>query len=146
VILALAAQGAPAWQQRALRVTLPAVRAFMLRAMAIDARTVAESRTVVAQHFDRIAARLRDGRPYLLGDRFSAADLTFAALGALMVVPPEHPVRLPTERFPETAHALWREMRTHPACALILRLYATHRAPLTTADTTRDRVAGSLPR
>ena len=45
--------------------------------------------------FDAIAARLADGRPYLTGDRFTAADLTFACLAAAVVLPPEYGVALP---------------------------------------------------
>ena len=32
--------------------------------------------------FDSVGERLADGRPYLMGDRFTAADLTFASLSA----------------------------------------------------------------
>src|SRR5206468_2427347 len=77
--------------------------------------------------FDRVAARLADGRRYLVADRFSAADLTFAALGAPMVLPPAHPFPLPGEQFPKAARVRCREMRRHPAGAFILRLYAEDR-------------------
>src|SRR5262245_27667078 len=40
--------------------------------------------------FDEVSALLA-GRRYLVVDRFSAADLTFAALGGPMVMPREHP-------------------------------------------------------
>ena len=32
---------------------------------------------------------LADGRPYICGRRFTAADVTFAALGGPMVAPPQ---------------------------------------------------------
>jgi glutathione S-transferase len=146
LIFALATGRAPAWEYRTLRATFPLVKAFMLRAMAIDERSVAAARAKMVQWFDRIAARLRDGRPYLLGDRFSAADMTFAALAAPMVVPPEHPIAFPIDRFPQEAHDLWREMRAHPAGAFVGRLYAEHRRAVMPADTSRDRAAGSPPR
>ena len=40
-----------------------------------------------------MAEMLADGRPFLLGDRFTAADLTFAALAAPVVLPPRYGVR-----------------------------------------------------
>ena len=45
--------------------------------------------------FDAVRKRLEDGRPYLCGERFSAADLTFAALAAAVLMPPEYGVPLP---------------------------------------------------
>jgi glutathione S-transferase len=128
LILALAERAAPAWQFATLRLALPAVRTLMLRAMDIRPETVARALDVVRRTYDRVAARLADGRPYLLGDRFSAADLTFAALGAPMVLPPEHPVPIPAALLPAALHDLVRELRAHPAGAFILRLYADHRA------------------
>ena len=128
LILALAANAAPPWWQLAtFRLALPVARGYMLRAMAIDDRTVAASKDVVRRTFDRIGDLLRDGRRYLLGDRMSVADLTFAALGAPMVGPAEHPFPVPTEHASDAVLATWREMRAHPAGAFVLRLYADHR-------------------
>jgi glutathione S-transferase len=63
-----------------------------------------------------------------VGDRFSAADLTFAALAAPMVLPTEHPFPLPVALLSPSMHALVREFREHPAGAFALRVYAEQRA------------------
>jgi len=128
VILELARRAAPRWQFETMRAALPVVRLVMMRLLQIDADTAARSLDDVRVTFDRIATTLEDGRPYLVGDRFSAADLTFAALGAPMVQPPEHPFPTPAELFPDAVQRTWRELRAHPAGAFILRLYAEHRA------------------
>jgi glutathione S-transferase len=134
VILELARRAAPRWQFETMRAALPVVRSVIMRLLEIDADTAARSLDEVRATFDRIAAKLRDGRPYLVGDCFSAADLTFAALGAPMVQPAEHPFPTPAELFPDTVRRTWCELRAHPAGAFILRLYAEHRAsPRTTA-------------
>lgn len=70
----------------------------------------------------------RGGGPYLVGDRFTAADLTFAALCAPLVAPPEYGVGLPDladlpDRFGATVHA-WRDTASG---ATTLRLYRDHR-------------------
>ena len=70
----------------------------------------------------------RNGGPYLVGDRFTAADLTFAALCAPLVAPPEYGVGLPDmdelpDAFRCTVHA-WRET---PSGATALRIYRDHR-------------------
>jgi glutathione S-transferase len=70
----------------------------------------------------------RNGGRYLVGDRFTAADLTFAALCAPLVAPPEYGVALPAldevpGEFRATLHA-WRDT---PSGATALRLYRDHR-------------------
>lgn len=44
----------------------------------------------IRQIFETVGKLLADGRPYLVGNRFSAADLTFAALCVVVVTPPEY--------------------------------------------------------
>jgi glutathione S-transferase len=127
-VMALARRAGPAWQVALLGVTLPLVRRYLLTALGIDATSVEASRAFLLAACDRVAATLADGRRYLVADRFTAADLTFGALVAPMVAPPEHLVAPLVDVFPPGMHALWREMRAHPAGAFVLRLYAEHRA------------------
>ena len=62
------------------------------RFLGIDDASAVAALDNVDRVFDDIADRIADGRPFLLGDRFTAADLTFAALSAPMLVP--GPIRL----------------------------------------------------
>ena len=72
---------------------------------------------------------------YLCGERFTAADLTFACLAAPVIVPPEYGVRLPQlDELPEDVAATSRAFREHPAGAYALALFRTHRrSPVETA-------------
>jgi glutathione S-transferase len=66
-------------------------RAFTsLRYRASDDALAEESKTKVLAALDRVEAEL-DGREYLVGDAFSVADLTAAALFYPLVLPPEGP-------------------------------------------------------
>lgn len=47
------------------------------------------------QVFAAVAERLSDGRPYLMGESFTAADLTFAALAYPVLHPPQLQYLLP---------------------------------------------------
>ena len=77
-----------------------------------------------------VAEILRDGRPYLTGDRFTAADLTFAAL-ATPVVFPEHYARyaMPFESMSPAIREIVERHRATPAGRFALRMYEAHRAP-----------------
>lgn len=73
--------------------------------------------------YDEIAGRLEDGRRYLFGDRFTAADLTFAALSAPLVIPRRYGVELPPlEEGPPELRADVEMFRAHPAGQFALRV------------------------
>ena len=94
----------------------------------ITPETAAESDRRMRAVLDDVAGRLADGRPYLLGERFTIADLTFAALAAPLVLPPEYGVALPpVEAMPDPMAATIRELRAHPAGAHALKVFREQR-------------------
>lgn len=118
----------PRSQTRLVGLVFPLLRFGMRRAMKIDAAGAERSRKAIDDVFAEVERRLADGRRYLVGDAFTAADLTFAALTAPLVMPAEYGVQLPA--LPETPPAfqsLVQEMRGTAAGQLALRLYAEHR-------------------
>ncbi len=86
-------QGVPAWEAQALSALYPAAQRWARRELQIT--SLDDDRPRVLAAFDAIAERLSDGRRHLCGDRFTAADLTFACLAAAVVVPPELRRRAP---------------------------------------------------
>jgi glutathione S-transferase len=114
----------PAFEKKVMRVVFPAVRLVMRKAMSIDAAGAERSRGQVDEVFAEVAARLADGRRYLVGDAFTAADLTFAALAAPGVLPPEGlALSYPTvEELPAEVAAQARAWRTHPAGVFAMRV------------------------
>jgi glutathione S-transferase len=118
----------PRWQLRILPLVSPLARALMRKGMRVDAAGVARSREKIAAVFADVAERIADGRRYLCGDTLTAADITFAALAAPAVSPPQYAVPFPPpERFPAAAQAEFADYRAHPAGAFALRLYAEER-------------------
>jgi glutathione S-transferase len=98
------------------------------RYLDVTPATAARSEAAVRTTFDAVAARLSDGRPYLCGERFSAADLTFASLAAPMLMPPEYGVPLPQpEELPAPMAATVSELREHPAGAHALKMFREER-------------------
>jgi glutathione S-transferase len=121
-------QGVPAWEDRLLRVGLPFFKRLISRVLEIRPGVEEADETVVWQELDHVAGLLSDGRPYLCGEHFTAADLTFAALCAPVLMPPGYGVPLPQpEILPEDTARLVRRARGHPAGAHALRMYAEHR-------------------
>ena len=64
----------------------------------------------------------------MFGERFTAADLTFAALAAAVVAPPGYGTPLPQlDVLPEPVARDVRAFREHPAGAFALRMFRDHR-------------------
>jgi glutathione S-transferase len=126
-------QGVPAWEARMMSALWPLVTRWGRRELGIDADTVRVDEENVRRAFDAIAERLADGRPHLCGERFTAADLTFACLAAAVVVPPEYGVRLPQpEDLPDHIARMVRAFREHPAGAYAMELFRTERGAAAT--------------
>lgn len=87
-------------------------------------------RTEINTLWDQFDFLLRDGRSFLVGERFSAADLSLAALGGVLVMPPEYGYAYPPlERYPEAMRADITAWRERPTGQHILKLYTHHRHP-----------------
>ena len=82
----------------------------------------------IREIFNLVDRQLNSGQQYLVGDRLSAADITFAALASPVIRPKNHPVydsqlsKLPTEMV-----AVIEELRATSAGKLVLRMYQKHR-------------------
>lgn len=134
IAVAYALTGVPGWQRRLFPLAYGFVTGFIDRFLDITPETVARSEREVHATFDAMAERLADGRPYLMGERFTAADLTFAALAAAVLMPPEYGVPLPRpDELPAPMATAVRELRAHPAGAHAMAMFRTERRALDTA-------------
>lgn len=96
--------------------------------MQIAEGSATESYREIKGVFDRVDRILADGRKYLLGDRFSAIDLTFAALAAPILQPHEHHIPpTPIETLPTQMQADIGNCQATSAGKFGLRLYREHR-------------------
>jgi glutathione S-transferase len=120
--------GIPQWERVAFRASSPLLGAVIRRYLGVDADASREALDLVDRVFEDIAARLSDGRRFVLGDGFTAADLTFAALAAPVLLPERYGSPLPSPAMMPSAVA--REvdrLRNHPAGVFAERLYREER-------------------
>jgi len=104
-VSALFTQDSSPLARRFYRAIFPGVRAVMKMDMRIDAGRAAASRAKVEAALERIEREVGPSG-HLVGDRFTVADLSAAALFVPLVQPPEFPYAWPAP-IPEPA-ARWR--------------------------------------
>jgi glutathione S-transferase len=107
------------------RALFPVTRIIMERDMQIDAAGAERGREVTRQALEVVADRgARNG--FLVGERFSVADLTAAALLSVVRFPAESPVVLPEPRAEGVRRwlARWAAM---PGTAWVAETYRRHR-------------------
>lgn len=101
----------------------------MRRSMVMTDEAVAASQAEIRKVFDRVSRHLIAGHTHLCGSTFSAADLTFAALGYPVLYPPctTSLVGVAVDSFPLSVQQLAAELRATPAGQFALRIYEQHR-------------------
>lgn len=126
--LSLMTQALPRLEQAGIKLLFPVVRTGIRKGLKITAEKAASSEARMNEIFAQVSARLADGRRYLVGGRFTAADLSFCALGAPAVTPAEYGVALPElSRLPVALREASLRLRATPAGEFILRIYREER-------------------
>lgn len=120
--------GVPAWQRHAFRYGNKALAFGVGRFLNVNNENAVTAERTFRAIYDDVDTRLADGRRYLAGDTFSIADLTFAALSAPLIGPPEYGVRLPAvAQLPPGMRPTVEELRETRAGRHALRMFATER-------------------
>jgi glutathione S-transferase len=117
------AAGHGAAARTTFRTLAPAMRAFARWRFDVDAASAEVARGKILAAFDRIEAELEPSG-YLVGDRFTVADLTAAALLSPIVRPQEFPYRA----FASLEPVAGRDALTvRPAFRWVAEIYRRHR-------------------
>jgi glutathione S-transferase len=124
----LVEQGIPRGEQVLFRFGRPGIMAFVRWGLRIGPEGAKKSEARIDSVFGEVESRLARGRGYLVGDRLTAADLTFAALAGPVLLPPEYGWPLPSiEDGPPELRDLRDRLRSRPAGNFALRLYKEER-------------------
>jgi glutathione S-transferase len=117
----------PGKERALLAAGWPFIARLMRRGMKVTPEGVARSFERMQATFAEVSRRIGAGRRYLVGDRFSAADLTFAALAVPAVAPPQYGFAQAIEALPTAMRREVEALRATPAGAFALRLYREER-------------------
>jgi glutathione S-transferase len=115
----------PPTTRRVYRALFPGIRVLMKADMRIDEAGARRGREQTMRALDRIEAELQPSG-YLVGDAFSVADLTAAALFAPLVSPPEFPYT-PALPLPEPFASTRAALAERPAFRWVMDIYRKHR-------------------
>jgi glutathione S-transferase len=111
-----------------LTVIMPIVIPVIRRAFRITPESAQRSIERVRGVFKEVDERLGDGRRFLVGERFTAADLTFAALAGPVLLPACGRAAYPAiEEVPDSMRAEVLRLRSTRAGQFALRLFSEER-------------------
>ena len=120
----------PWWQAAFIRMFYPVQAWAMRKALGITPDSVEKARRDILTAFETVSTRLASGKGYLVGDRLTAADLTFAAATAPILLPPEYGAPFP--KFSDLSaemQATALSAQQSPAGQFCLRIYRENRKP-----------------
>lgn len=118
----------PAWQACLVNKFYPKIRTRMEKSLPAGLTLVVSFKQEIETVFNEVSALLKDGRPYLLGDKLSIADICFAAMAGSLLAPQRYGSPLPDQfRIPEAMRTFSSEMKSTPAGQFALKIYREHR-------------------
>ena len=128
-VLPIFTQDLAASERQSLEENWGLVRQMMTGMMDLGPKQRQESRRFVEGELDWLDGLLNDGRRFLLGQRFSRADMTAASLVAPLAQPKEHPTygMLDLPPLARADLALWS---SRPTLAWVREIYSAYRCKL----------------
>jgi len=124
-LCAIFTKGQPGWKRVAYRALLPLVSPVIAKANGVTPENVPRAFERTERALDD-AARLVGPSGHVVGDAFSVADLTIAALLA-PIVKIEHPDMAQPQPIPARAAELYARFERHAAVQWVQQQYAKHR-------------------
>jgi glutathione S-transferase len=117
-------EGVPWFERLLFPIVFPWMRSNVLQMYSISETTAIAAHESICRAFEMVDNLLADGRTYLVGDYFSAADLTFATLAAAIVMPVGYGVTLPdVSKLPDSMMINIQRFRETVGGKFVFRLY-----------------------
>jgi glutathione S-transferase len=120
-------RGVPKLEASIFRGAYPFLRGLLTLLLRLSKPRAQDALVRIRLIFDRTDARVKDGRPYLAGDRVTLSDLSLAAAAAPLLLPRGHGASIaPIERLPKAFAKIVEELRQHPTQAFVQGIYDRH--------------------
>ncbi len=123
IVIGFFATDGPFWAKPFMKLSFSKIRPVMRKMMDINPATAAASKQSMLAAMERVNDAV-EGRDYLVGDSFSRADLTAAALLACLFMPEQYGLDWP-EALPEPLHSDVKALK--PQLEWAEKVYARHR-------------------
>lgn len=121
-------QGVPFYEKLLFPVVFPPMRSLVKKKYDVNAESVVQYYEQIENVFEKVNELLADGRNYLVGDKMSAADISFASLAAPILQPPQHPIKSSnSEELPAEMLSKIKKLQETAAGKFVLNLYENWR-------------------
>ncbi|MEA5596426.1 glutathione S-transferase family protein [Rivularia sp. UHCC 0363] len=117
----------PFFEKLLFPVFYPIMRSGVKNKYHINEESAAQAYAQIESIFAKVNGLLADGRNYLVGDKISAADITFASLAAPILQPPQHPINSDSEELPAEMLSKMKKIQETAAGKFVLNLYKNWR-------------------
>ena len=122
-------EGTPSLEAFTVRWGYPIFALALRKLLGLSDQTAAAALAQIRSAVKFVDDRLADGRPYLVGGRFSLSDMAFAVALAPLVLPDTYGGPLPSfTDLPPVMKALTQELRARRAGQFSLRIYRDYRS------------------
>jgi glutathione S-transferase len=121
----LFAPSLPPVERRVFERSERVLRALLRRAFKVSDAAALRTRGKLEALFADVSTLVKDGRRYLVGERLTAADVTFVALAGPVLLPERSEQEL--DRLPREFASVVRALRATPAGQFALELHARER-------------------
>lgn len=120
--------GTPLWERFLVYTFYPLYWRMMWKGMKLSTDAARKDLETTDRVFTQIDRLLSDGREFLVGDRFSLADMTFATMAVPVTFPAEFQGVLPQfDRLDPVVVKVVEEYRRRPAGKFALRMFREYR-------------------
>lgn len=121
-------QGVPFYEKLLFPVIYSPMRSLVKKAYDVNAESAAQAYEQMNNIFEKVNDLLADGRNYLIGDKISVADITFASLAAPILQPAEHPIKSSdSQELPAEFVSKIKKLQETAAGKFVLNLYENWR-------------------
>jgi glutathione S-transferase len=129
LVVPLFAHGQPLPARILLRAGFPLLRVAMRREFEINAEAAEHSRAKTVAAMDRLEREISSSG-FLVGESFTVADLTAAALFYPVARPPEFPYpMIADQHLPESVREFFGSLAQRPGGKWVAEIYRRHRHP-----------------